>query len=60
MQCGFTWTANGDKSCHFILFYTVGGSSIQSGVVDDSKANFFPNIVASPSVHIATIGSFGW
>ena len=46
------------------LYCFVGGNSIQTGVVDDSEASFFPNIkyadycVASPSVHIATIGSF--
>ena len=59
MQYGFTWTANGDESCHFI-----SGNSIQTRAVDDSEASFFPSIkyancVASPSVRIAIIGSFG-
>ena len=43
----------------------VDGNNIQTGaIVGDSEANFFPNFkdgsfVASPSVHIATLGSFG-
>ena len=46
------------------LYCFVGGNSIQTGTVDDSEASFFPNIkyancVASPSVHITIIGSFG-
>ena len=42
----------------------VGGNSIQTVAVGDSEESFFPNIkygncVASPSVHITIIGSFG-
>ena len=44
------------------LYCFVGGNSIQRGAVDDSEASFFLNIkygnfIASPSVHIATLGS---
>ena len=51
------------------LYCFIGGNSVQIGAVDDSEASFFhrvsrPNIkygnfVASPSVHIATLESFG-
>ena len=46
------------------LYCFVSGNSIQTRAVDDSEASFFPNIkyancVASPSVRIAIIGSFG-
>ena len=42
----------------------VGGSSIQTMAVGDLEANFFPNVkdgnfVVSPSVYMATLGSFG-
>ena len=47
------------------LYCFVDGNNIQTGAIaGDSEANFFPNFkdgnfVASPSVHIATLGSFG-
>ena len=46
------------------LHCLVGGSSIQTMAVGDLEVNFFPNVndgnfVASPSVHIVTLGSFG-
>ena len=45
------------------LYCFVGGSSMRTGAVDASEVRFFTNvkdgtIVASPSVHIATLGSF--
>ena len=44
------------------LYCFVGGSSMQTGAVDASEVRFFTNvkdgtIVASPSVHITTLGS---
>ena len=46
------------------LYYFLDDSSIQTGAVYDSEESFFPNIkdgnfVASPSVHINTLGCFG-
>ena len=46
------------------LYYFVGGNSIQTGAVGDSKANFFSNIkdgnfLASPSIHPPILRFFG-
>ena len=47
-----------DTLCCFVSV-----NSMQTGSVGDSEVNFFPNFkdgsfVTSPSVHVATLGSF--
>ena len=42
-----------------ILYYFVDGNNIQTGVVGNSEASFFPNVkdgnfVSSPSLHTAS------
>ena len=59
MQCSFHINRMLMEMEVATLYYFVGSNNIQTGVVGDSEANFFPNVkdgnfVALPSLHTAS------